>query len=111
MLNPNQIFNVDARFVNEDNAADWLAEDPNHALLIADDPSQGGFQTCDVDTSSISVFDMQVLSRLTGAGDYEGTLFLDHMPVSYSKRFSWASVPTTTTAIKALEVGSVGMVN
>ena len=30
---------------------------------------------------------MQVLSRLTGAGDYEGTLFLDHMPVSYSKRF------------------------
>ena len=87
VLNPNQIFHVDARFVNEENAADWLAEDPNHALLIADDPSQGGFQMCDVDTSSISVFDMQVLSRLTGAGDYEGTLFLDHMPVSYSKRF------------------------
>ena len=87
VLNPNQIFHVDARFVNEDNAADWLAEDPNHSLLIADDPTQSGFQMCDVDTSAISVFDMQVLSRLTGAGDYEGTLFLDHMPMSYSKRF------------------------
>jgi len=87
VLNPNQIFHVDARFVNEDNAADWLAEDPNHSLLIADDPAQSGFQMCDVDTSAISVFDMQVLSRLTGAGDYEGTLFLDHMPMSYSKRF------------------------
>lgn len=86
-LNPNQIFHVDARFVNEDNAADWLAEDPNHALLVADDPAQMGYQACEVDTSAISVFDMQVLSRLTGAGDYAGTLFLDHMPMSYSKRF------------------------
>jgi len=87
VLNPNQIFHVDARFVNEENAADWLAEDPGHTLLVADDPEQSGYQICDIDTSAISVFDLQVMSRLTGAGEYDGTLFIDHMPMSYSKRF------------------------
>ena len=87
VLNENQIFEVDARFINEDNAVDWLAEDVNHTLLVADDPNQAGYQTCEIDTASISVFDMQVLSRLEGAGDYNGTLFLDHMPMSYTKRF------------------------
>jgi hypothetical protein len=87
VLNPDQIFEVDARFINEDNAADWLAEDANHTLLIADDPAQAGYQMCGIDTNAISVFDLQVMSRLTGAGEYDGTLFIDHMPMSYSKRF------------------------
>ena len=87
VLNENQIFHVDARFVNEDNALDWLAEDPLNALLIADDPEQPGYAPCAVDTGAISVFDLQVMSRLVGAGDYQGTLFIDHMPSSYSKRF------------------------
>jgi len=87
VLNANQIFHVDARFVNEDNAADWLAESTSHTLLIADDPEQSGYQTCAIDTSAISVFDLQVMSRLTGAGEYDGTLFIDHMPMSYAKRF------------------------
>jgi len=87
VMNPNQIFEVDARFINEDNAADWLAEDANHTLLVADDPAQSGYQMCAIDTNAISVFDLQVMSRLTGAGEYDGTLFIDHMPMSYSKRF------------------------
>ena len=87
VANENQIFHVDARFVNEDNAADWLAESDAHTLLIGDDPNQSGYQTCDVDTAGISVFDLQALSRLEGDGDLEGTLFIDHMPMSYSKRF------------------------
>ena len=87
MANANQIFHVDARFVNEDNAMEWLAESDAHTLLIGDDPNQSGYQTCDVDTAGISVFDLQALSRLEGDGDLEGTLFIDHMPMSYSKRF------------------------
>tara|TARA_B110000003_G_scaffold43863_2_gene41358 strand:- start:6561 stop:11318 length:4758 start_codon:yes stop_codon:yes gene_type:complete len=87
VANANQIFHVDARFVNEDNAMEWLAESDAHTLLIGDDPNQSGYQTCDVDTAGISVFDLQALSRLEGDGDLEGTLFIDHMPMSYSKRF------------------------
>ena len=87
VANENQIFHVDARFVNEDNAMEWLAESDAHTLLIGDDPQQNGYQTCDIDTAGITVFDLQALSRLEGDGDLEGTLFIDHMPMSYSKRF------------------------
>ena len=87
VANENQIFHVDARFVNEDNAMEWLAESDAHTLLIGDDPQQTGYQTCDIDTAGITVFDLQALSRLEGDGELEGTLFIDHMPMSYSKRF------------------------
>ena len=87
VANANQIFHVDARFVNEDNAMEWLAESDSHTLLIGDDPQQTGYQTCDIDTAGITVFDLQALSRLEGDGELEGTLFIDHMPMSYSKRF------------------------
>lgn len=87
VLNENQIFHVDARFINEDNAAEWLAENPLNALLIADDPEVPGYAPCAVDTAAISVFDLQVMSRLVGDGEYDGTLFIDHMPMSLSKRF------------------------
>ena len=87
VANENQIFHVDARFVNEDNAMGWLAESDAHTLLIGDDPQQNGYQTCDIDTAGITVVDLQALSRLEGDGDLEGTLFIDHMPMSYSKRF------------------------
>ncbi len=87
VANANQIFHVDARFVNEDNAMEWLAESDAHTLLIGDDPQQTGYQTCDIDTAGITVFDLQALSRLEGDGELEGTLFIDHMPMSYSKRF------------------------
>ena len=39
-------------------ASEWLAEDPNHALLVNDDPEQEGYQLCDIDEDEITVFTM-----------------------------------------------------
>ena len=49
--NANQILHLDATFDNEENAADWLAQDASNSLLIADDPNQSGYGLCTVDES------------------------------------------------------------
>jgi hypothetical protein len=46
--NANQILHLDATFDNEENAADWLAQNTSNSLLIADDPDQTGYQLCTV---------------------------------------------------------------
>ena len=82
-----QWFDIDAFFDNAMLAADWLSEDPNHQLLINDNPDQAGYQLCDVDTDSIIVFTMAAPSVLTAGGDLSGYLLMEHMPVSLNKRF------------------------
>ena len=42
--NSAQWFDVYATFDGGQVASEWLAEDPNHALLINDDPEQEGYQ-------------------------------------------------------------------
>ncbi|MDA0729707.1 MAG: hypothetical protein O3C18_08470, partial [Bacteroidetes bacterium] len=86
--NSAQWFDLDAVFNSEQLASDWLAEDPDHALLINDDPDLEGYQTCDVNTDAASVFVMDGTSFLTGGGDLAGGfLQIQHMPTSLNKRF------------------------
>ena len=85
--NEDQWFDVDAVFGGAQVASEWLAEDPNHSLLINDDPDQEGYQTCDIDEDQITVFTMQAPSVLTAGGSLSGYLLLEHMPVSLNKRF------------------------
>ena len=84
--NANQWFD-DAFFTGAQVASEWLAEDPNHALLINDDPNQEGYAPCEVDEDAITVFTMDSPSVLTAGGDLSGYLLLEHMPVSLNKRF------------------------
>ena len=85
--NANQWFDVDAVFTGAQVASEWLAEDPNHALLINDDPNQEGYAPCEVDEDAITVFTMDSPSVLTAGGDLSGLLEIEHMPVSLNKRF------------------------
>ena len=85
--NANQWFDVDAVFTGGQVASEWLAEDPNHALLINDDPNQEGYAPCEVDEDAITVFTMDSPSVLTAGGDLSGLLEIEHMPVSLNKRF------------------------
>ena len=85
--NTDQWFDVDAYFTGGQVASEWLAEDPNHALLINDDPNQEGYAPCEVDEDAITVFTMDSPSVLTAGGDLSGYLLLEHMPVSLNKRF------------------------
>ena len=85
--NANQWFDVDAFFTGAQVASEWLAEDPNHSLLINDDPNQGGYAPCEVDEDAITVFVMESPSVLTAGGDLSGLLEIEHMPVSLNKRF------------------------
>ncbi|PCJ80389.1 MAG: hypothetical protein COA49_09140, partial [Bacteroidetes bacterium] len=80
MADASQTFAVDIYFENEQNAVPWLAESNYHTLLTA--------WNCDVDPAAITVYDLQnTISRLTGTGSLDGQIYLDHMPVSLSKRF------------------------
>ena len=80
MADASQTFAVDVFFENEQNAIPWLAESNYHTLLTA--------WNCTVDPAGITVYDLQnTISRLTGTGSLEGQIYLDHMPVSLSKRF------------------------
>ncbi|MGB1481613.1 MAG: T9SS type A sorting domain-containing protein, partial [Flavobacteriales bacterium] len=85
--NSAQWFDIDAAFNDGQVASDWLAEDPNHSLLINDDPDQEGYQPCDVNEDEITVFTMLAPSVMTAGGDLTGYLELEHMPVSLNKRF------------------------
>ena len=85
--NAGQWFDVDAIFGMAQTASEWLAEDPNHQLMINDDPNQAGYQQCEIDEDEIIVLDMLNPSALIGGGDLEGTLLIEHMPVSLNKRF------------------------
>ena len=85
--NANQWFDVDAFFTGAQVASEWLAEDPNHALLINDDPNQEGYAPCEIDEDAITVFVMDSPSVLTAGGDLSGLLEIEHMPVSLNKRF------------------------
>lgn len=82
-----QWFDVDAVFDGAQIATDWLAEDPNHQLLLNDDPNQDGYQLCEIDEETIAVFTMAFPSVLTAGGDLSGNLLIEHMPVSLNKRF------------------------
>ncbi|MEE2918959.1 MAG: T9SS type A sorting domain-containing protein [Bacteroidota bacterium] len=73
-------FDVEMYFEMEENAADWMANTPGAGLMTAWD--------CDVIPEALTVYSMNnSISRLTGTGSMEGQLFLNHMPVSESKRF------------------------
>ena len=85
--NSAQWFDIDAVFDGAQVASDWLAEDPNHQLLINDDPNQPGYQECEVDEDAITVFTMAAPSVLEAGGDLSGYLLMEHMPVSLNKRF------------------------
>ena len=86
--NANQWFDLDAVFEDQVNALDWLAENPVHSLLIADDPEEPGYQPCPVDTGAASVFVMNPTSFLQGGGELEGSfLNIEHMPATLNKRF------------------------
>ena len=85
--NSGQWFDVFATFEGGQVASEWLDEDPNHALMINDDPQQEGYQLCDINQDEITVFTMAENSVLIGGGDLNGFLELDHMPVSLNKRF------------------------
>jgi len=82
-----QWFDIDAVFEGAVVASDWLAEDPNHQLLLNDDPNQNGYQLCEIDEEAITVFTMALPSVLTAGGDLSGYLLIEHMPVSLNKRF------------------------
>ena len=82
-----QWFDIDAVFGDAQTASDWLAEDPAHQLMINDDPNQDGYQECDIDEDAMTVYTMLNPSVLMGGGDLDGTLRIEHMPVSLNKRF------------------------
>ena len=80
MADADQTFAVDVFFENQQNAIPWLAESNYNTLLTA--------WNCTVDPAGITVYTLQnTISRLTGTGTLEGQIYLDHMPVSLSKRF------------------------
>jgi len=85
--NSAQWFDIDAAFDGGQIASEWLAEDPNHQLMINDDPDQAGFQQCAINEDEITVFTMMSPSVMIGGGDLSGYLVLEHMPVSLNKRF------------------------
>ncbi len=86
--NSAQWFDVDVVFEDGQAADEWLDEDPTtNALLIGDDPSIPGYQTCVVDTSALTVFTMTSPSVLIAGGDLSGYLTLEHAPEELDKRF------------------------
>ena len=86
--NDAQWFDVDVVFEDGQAADEWLDEDPmTNALLIGDDPSIPGYQTCVVDTSALTVFTMTSPSVLIAGGDLSGYLTLEHAPEELDKRF------------------------
>ncbi|MDA0945664.1 MAG: T9SS type A sorting domain-containing protein [Bacteroidetes bacterium] len=79
-LDPSMTFDVDMYFNAEQPAEEWLAEGAGHSLLTS--------WACDVDPANITLYNMtNTISRMTGTGSLQGEIYLNHMPISYNKRF------------------------
>ena len=77
---PTITFDVELHFDSEQDADEWLASQSGADLLALDE--------CEVDPTQLQVYTLKnTMSRLVGTGSLEGELYLNHMPVSQSKRF------------------------
>ena len=77
---PSITFDVELHFDSEQDADEWLASQSGADLLALDE--------CEVDPTQLQVYTLKnTMSRLVGTGSLDGELYLNHMPVSQSKRF------------------------
>ena len=77
---PSISFDVDIYFESEQSAEEWLEAQSDADLLSQSE--------CNIDAAQIQVYTLKnTMSRLVGTGSMAGELYLNHMPVSQTKRF------------------------
>ena len=77
---PSISFDVDIYFESEQSAEEWLEAQSDADLLSQSE--------CNIDAAQIQVYTLKnTMSRLVGTGSMAGELYLNHMPISQTKRF------------------------